>query len=212
MAVDTIMAYAGVYSDAAVVERRADGKVKIAKHHETPTRVAGLLGGGIGLATGVVVALFPFAAIGGGLLVATAGGGAALGEVAGQVVAGMSRGDSRSWVSTWMPARLAWSWSGSRTWAPRSSGPCGTPRSWRPGSSGPTPTRSNATPRPPAPTGGHPVAEPGLVDPHRRPWLSSSSRMRAKRRAASAAAWSKAASAWASASTRVQGAASSRDV
>jgi hypothetical protein len=35
MAVDTIMAYAGVYSDAAVVERRADGEVKIAKHHET---------------------------------------------------------------------------------------------------------------------------------------------------------------------------------
>jgi uncharacterized membrane protein len=118
MAVDTFMAYVGVYADvahaeadyelvkdlhtqaglidaydAAVVERRDDGKVKIAKQHETPTRAAGLLGGGIGLATGVVVALFPFAAIGGGLLVATAGGGAALGVVAGHVVAGMSRGD-----------------------------------------------------------------------------------------------------------------------
>jgi hypothetical protein len=47
----------------------------------------------VGLATGLVVVLFPFAAIGGGLLVATAGGGAVLGAVAGHVVAGMSRGD-----------------------------------------------------------------------------------------------------------------------
>src|SRR5512132_2335556 len=43
--------------DAAVVARRADGKVKIVKQHETPTRVGGVLGGGVGLATGVVVAL-----------------------------------------------------------------------------------------------------------------------------------------------------------
>ena len=118
MAVDTFMAYVGAYPDvadaeadyqlvkdlhteaglidaydAAVVERRADGKVRITSKHETPTRVGGVLGGGVGLATGLVVALFPFAAIGGGLLVATAGGGAVLGAVAGHVVAGMSRGD-----------------------------------------------------------------------------------------------------------------------
>ena len=118
MAVDTFVAYVGVYSDvahaeadyelvkdlhtqaglidaydAAVLERRADGKVKIVKQHETPTRVGGVLGGGVGLATGVVVALFPFAAVGGGLLAATAGGGAVLGAVAGHVVAGMSRSD-----------------------------------------------------------------------------------------------------------------------
>jgi uncharacterized membrane protein len=118
MAVDTFVAYGGVYSDlahaeadyelvkdlhtqaglldaydAAVIQRRADGKVKIVKQHETPTRVGGVLGGGVGLATGLVVALFPFAAIGGGLLAATAGGGAVLGAVAGHVVAGMSRGD-----------------------------------------------------------------------------------------------------------------------
>jgi uncharacterized membrane protein len=118
MAVDNFVAYGGVYSDlahaeadyelvkdlhtqaglldaydAAVIQRRADGKVKIVKQHETPTRVGGVLGGGVGLATGLVVALFPFAAIGGGLLVATAGGGAVLGAVAGHVVAGMSRGD-----------------------------------------------------------------------------------------------------------------------
>ena len=79
--------------DAAVVERRADGKVKITKKHETPTRVGGVLGGGAGLATGLVIALFPFAAIGGGLLAVTAGGGAVLGAVAGHAAAGMSRKD-----------------------------------------------------------------------------------------------------------------------
>src|SRR5690348_18257011 len=108
MAIDTFVAYVGVYDnpadadadyeavkdlhtkaglidayDAAVVERRADGKVKITKKHETPTRVGGVLGGGAGLATGLVVALFPFAAIGGGLLAITTGGGALLGAVAG---------------------------------------------------------------------------------------------------------------------------------
>ena len=118
MAIDTFMAYIGVYDDpkdadadyqlvkdlhtkedlidaydAAIVERRADGKVKITKKHETPTRVGGVLGGGIGLATGLVVALFPFAAIGGGLLVATTAGGAILGAVTGHAAAGMSRQD-----------------------------------------------------------------------------------------------------------------------
>jgi uncharacterized membrane protein len=118
MAVDTFMAYVGVYPsvadaeadyelvkdlhteaglvdayDAALVERRADGKVKITKKHETPTRVGGVLGGGVGLATGLVVALFPFAAIGGGLLAATTAGGALLGAVAGHAAAGMSRND-----------------------------------------------------------------------------------------------------------------------
>ena len=118
MAIDTFMAYVGVYDnpadadadyvavkelhtkehlidayDAAVVERRADGKVKITKKHETPTRVGGVLGGGAGLATGLVLVLFPFAAIGGGLLAVTAGGGALLGAVAGHAAAGMSRKD-----------------------------------------------------------------------------------------------------------------------
>jgi uncharacterized membrane protein len=118
MAVDTFMAYVGVYPgvdaaksdyelvkdlhtdaglidayDAAIVERRADGKVRIVKKHETPTRAGGVLGGGVGLATGLVVALFPFAAIGGGLLAATTAGGAVLGAVAGHAAAGLSRGD-----------------------------------------------------------------------------------------------------------------------
>jgi uncharacterized membrane protein len=118
MPIDTFLAYAGVYDDvadadadyqlvkelhteaglidaydAAVVERRADGKVKIVKKHETPTRAGGVLGGGIGLATGLVVVLFPFAAIGGGLLLGTSAGGAILGAVAGHAAAGMSRHD-----------------------------------------------------------------------------------------------------------------------
>ena len=79
--------------DAAVIERREDGKVKLGKKHETPTRVGGMLGGGAGLATGLVVALFPFAAIGGGLLAAATGTGAVLGAVAGHAAAGMSRSD-----------------------------------------------------------------------------------------------------------------------
>lgn len=82
--------------DAAVIHRREDGKVKIAKKHETPTRVGGVLGGGAGLATGLVIALFPFAAVGGGLLAATSAGGAVLGAVAGHAAAGMSRDDLKS--------------------------------------------------------------------------------------------------------------------
>ena len=118
MAVDTFIAYVGVYDDvsdadadyqlvkdlhtkenlidsydAVVIERRADGKVKITKKHETPTRVGGVLGGGVGLATGLVVALFPFAAIGAGLVALTTAGGAVLGAVAGHAAAGMSRHD-----------------------------------------------------------------------------------------------------------------------
>jgi uncharacterized membrane protein len=118
MAIDTFVAYIGVYDsagdaeadyqavkelhtklglldayDAAVIARRDDGKVKITKKHETPTRVGGALGAGVGLATGLVVALFPFAALGSGLLVGTAAGGAAVGAVAGHASAGMSRHD-----------------------------------------------------------------------------------------------------------------------
>jgi uncharacterized membrane protein len=118
MAFDTFFAYCGVYAnaedaladydavhdlhtkeglidayDAAVIERKADGKVKIVKKHETPTRVGGVLGGGVGLATGLAIALFPAAAIGGGLLLATGGGGAILGSLAGHAAAGMSRSD-----------------------------------------------------------------------------------------------------------------------
>jgi uncharacterized membrane protein len=79
--------------DAAVIERTDKGRTRIVEKHETPTRVGGVLGGGMGLATGLVVALFPFAAVGGGLLAGTAAGGAILGAVAGHAAAGMSRHD-----------------------------------------------------------------------------------------------------------------------
>jgi uncharacterized membrane protein len=118
MAFDTFVVFAGVYPDldaaeadyelvqdlhrehglmdaydAAVLHRTEDGKVKITKKHETPTRVGGVLGAGAGLATGLAVALFPFAAVGGGLLAATSAGGAVLGALAGHAAAGMSRED-----------------------------------------------------------------------------------------------------------------------
>src|SRR3954453_5696204 len=118
MAIDTLLAYVGVYDrvgdaeadyelvkdlhtdaglidayDAAVIERRDGGKTKIVKKHETPTRAGGVLGGGVGLATGLVVALFPFAAVGGGVLAGTTAGGAILGAVAGHAAAGRSRPD-----------------------------------------------------------------------------------------------------------------------
>ena len=117
MPIDMFMVYAGVYGsvddavadydvikdmhtesgmidayDAAVIERKGT-KTKIVKKHETPTRAGGVLGAGVGLASGLVVALFPFAAIGGGLLLGTAAGGAALGALAGHAAAGMSRSD-----------------------------------------------------------------------------------------------------------------------
>ena len=79
--------------DSAVIHRLEDGKVNITRKHETPTRAGGVLGGGAGLATGLVVALFPFAAVGGGLLAATTAGGAVLGALAGHAAAGMSRND-----------------------------------------------------------------------------------------------------------------------
>ncbi len=118
MAMDTFIAYVGVYPnvdaakadyqavhdlqveaglidayDAAVIERKDNGKVKIVKKHETPTRAGGWAGGGLGLATGLVVALFPAAAIGGGLLAGTTAAGAGLGALAGHAAAGMSRSD-----------------------------------------------------------------------------------------------------------------------
>jgi uncharacterized membrane protein len=121
MAIDTYLVFAGVYADlataeadyeavkelhataglldsydAAVISRRADGKVKVTKKHETPTRVGGVLGGGLGLATGLVVVLFPFAALGGGLVAGTTAGGALLGALTGHAASGMSRHDLKA--------------------------------------------------------------------------------------------------------------------
>ena len=126
MAIDTFFAFVGVYSDvddaeadyqlvkdlhlevglidaydAAVVERRDDGKVKIVKKHEQPTRKGGWRGAGIGLATGAAIALFPAAAIGSGLLATTTAGGAAIGAFAGHVAKGLSRGDLKELGEFW---------------------------------------------------------------------------------------------------------------
>ena len=86
MAVDTFIVFAGVYDsaadaeadyevvkdlhtkaglidayDAAVIVRRADGKVKIAKKHETPTRAGGVLGAGVGVSCFLAILTFPSA-------------------------------------------------------------------------------------------------------------------------------------------------------
>ena len=55
--------------------------------------MGGVAGGGVGLATGLVIAIFPAAAIGTGLLAGTTAVGAGLGAWAGHAAAGMSRHD-----------------------------------------------------------------------------------------------------------------------
>ena len=79
--------------DAAIIENKEDGKVKVVKKHEQPTRHGGWVGAGWGLAAGFVMALFPAAAIGTGLLVGTTGAGAAIGAIAGHVKHGMKNKD-----------------------------------------------------------------------------------------------------------------------
>jgi len=76
--------------DASVIAKDADGKVRIVKKHEQPTRHGAAVGLGWGLAVGVAAVLFPPVGIG----IATAGAtGAAIGGVAGHASGGMSRGD-----------------------------------------------------------------------------------------------------------------------
>jgi uncharacterized membrane protein len=78
--------------DAAVIARDENGKVKIVKKHEEPTRHGAAHGLGWGLAAGAVVALFPAVGIVGALAVG-GGGGAAIGAVSGHVSGGMRRHD-----------------------------------------------------------------------------------------------------------------------
>jgi uncharacterized membrane protein len=78
--------------DAAIVAKHSDGKVKIEKKHEQPTRHGAWLGAGIGLGAGLLVALFPAVGLAGGILVGTAGG-AGIGALAGHVTKGMTRHD-----------------------------------------------------------------------------------------------------------------------
>jgi len=78
--------------DAAVLTRTPDGKVKIVKRVEEPTRQGGAIGLIAGLAIGLAVALFPAISLGAGLL---GGGaiGAGIGALAGHVAGGMKRSD-----------------------------------------------------------------------------------------------------------------------
>lgn len=69
--------------DAAVITRGTDGKVKIVKRVEEPTR----RGGWMGLAVGAVATLFPGVGLGAMAL------GAATGALAGHVAGGMNRSD-----------------------------------------------------------------------------------------------------------------------
>jgi uncharacterized membrane protein len=78
--------------DAAVISKDPEGKVRIVKKVEEPTRQGAVGGLVVGLAVGALVALFPAIAIGAGLAVGGAAG-AAIGATAGHVAAGMSRSD-----------------------------------------------------------------------------------------------------------------------
>src|SRR4051794_22182990 len=73
--------------DASVIAKDENGRVRIVKKHEQPTRHGATVGLGWGLAVGVVAALFPPVGIG----LATAGaGGAVIGGVAGHASGGGS--------------------------------------------------------------------------------------------------------------------------
>jgi len=77
--------------DASVIAKGEDGRVRVVKKHEEPTRHGAAKGLGWGLAVGVTAALFP--PVGIGMAAATGAGGAAIGAVAGHASGGMSRGD-----------------------------------------------------------------------------------------------------------------------
>ena len=78
--------------DAAVLTRKANGKVEIAKRVAGPTRHGASVGLGGGLALGAALALFPAISLA-GALVAGGTAGASAGAVAGHMASGMSRSD-----------------------------------------------------------------------------------------------------------------------
>jgi uncharacterized membrane protein len=78
--------------DAAVLDRDADGKVRVVRKHEQPTRHGAAKGLGWGLAIGAACALFPAIGIVGGLA-AGGGAGAVIGAVTGHVKGGLDNAD-----------------------------------------------------------------------------------------------------------------------
>ena len=81
--------------DATVVARDGAGKVEIVRRHDEHTRHSTGAGFGWGLAAGAVAALFPAIGIL-GALAAGAGGGAALGALAGHAARMLSRDDLKA--------------------------------------------------------------------------------------------------------------------
>jgi uncharacterized membrane protein len=78
--------------DAAVVQRDEEGKVKVVKKHEQPTRHGAAHGLGWGLAIGAAAAIFPAIGIAGGLA-AGGGAGATIGALRGHMKGGMRDSD-----------------------------------------------------------------------------------------------------------------------
>jgi len=78
--------------DAAVIERDDEGKVRVVKKHEQPTRHGAAKGMKWGLAIGVASAILPGIGLLGGV-VAGAVGGAGIGAVKGHMEGGMSDSD-----------------------------------------------------------------------------------------------------------------------
>ena len=81
--------------DAAVVAREPDGKIKVVKKHEQPTRHGAAHGLGWGLAVGAACAIFPAVGLLGGAAVG-GGAGAAIGAVTGHVKGGMDNDDLKA--------------------------------------------------------------------------------------------------------------------
>ena len=78
--------------DAAVLDRDEEGKVRVVRKHEQPTRHGAAVGLGWGLAIGAVCAIFPPIGIVGGLAVG-GGAGAMIGAVTGHVKDGLDDAD-----------------------------------------------------------------------------------------------------------------------
>jgi uncharacterized membrane protein len=81
--------------DAAVLVHEPDGKVKVVRKHEEPTRHGAARGLGWGLAIGAACALFPPVGLLGGLAVG-GGAGAAIGAVTGHMKSGLGDADTEA--------------------------------------------------------------------------------------------------------------------
>jgi uncharacterized membrane protein len=81
--------------DAVVIARDDDGKVRVVKKHEEPTRHGAAHGLGWGLAVGAVAAIFPAVGLVGALAVG-GGAGAAIGAVTGHMKGGMQDDDLKA--------------------------------------------------------------------------------------------------------------------